>query len=88
MKFFNILVLLFLSSFTTLAMATEAKGPVVDLGTLDIEGESRQPNLQFIEPPAIKHAILQKVFTQSVKNVEATLLNPASSSDLMELKRL
>jgi hypothetical protein len=62
------------------------KGPVVDLGTLNIEGETRQPNLQYIEGPAVKDRILKKVFTNSIRDIETRLLAPATSKDFPELK--
>lgn len=62
------------------------KGPVVDLGTLDIEGEARQPNLQYIEGPAIRDQILKKIFNNSVRKIETELLTPAKLEDFPDLK--
>ena len=62
------------------------KGPVVDLGTLDIEGEARQPNLQFIEGPAVKDQVLKKIFSNSVKKIETQLLTPLTINDFPNLK--
>ena len=63
------------------------KGTVVDLGTLNIEGEARQPNLQYIEGPAVKDKILKKVFNNSVRNIETELLSPATEAEFPELKK-
>lgn len=72
--------LIFISSvaFATEASTTakKAKGPVVDLGSLEVEGESRQPNLQIIESQGIKDKAFEEVFAEEIRRIENDLLIP------------
>lgn len=54
----------------------KSKGPVVDLGSLEVEGESRQPNLQIIESQGIKDKAFEEVFNEEIRRIENDLLIP------------
>lgn len=52
------------------------KGPVVNMGSLEVEGEARQPNLQVIESSELRDKALEEVWAGEMQRIEAELLEP------------
>ncbi len=51
-----------------------ANGSVIDLGTLDIEGNVRQPKVQFFKPEKVSNSHLKYVSEKNLNQLEKKIL--------------
>lgn len=73
----QIALVLFISIFNPYSLLAD---DVIDLGSLQIEGEVRRPPVQFFVAKEIPESVVQKSAEKSFKNLEEELLLPSEES--------
>jgi hypothetical protein len=73
--------------FTTTTSALAEKNDVIDLGSLEVKGEVRQPPIRFYQPKTIPITVIKNVSEMNFKSFEQELTRPSASSSSAASKK-
>lgn len=83
----NFLLLLILSSISVFA-DSNSPGKTIDLGQLEIEGELRRPNVQWLDSQKRLKEYVSRIYAEQFHHLEDELLKPMTHSEFeSELKK-
>ena len=72
--------LLAICALQTLSLGAFGQDEVIDLGSLEVVGESRQPPIKFYQPSGPSEEIFQRVGEMNFEQFEALLTTPSSDA--------